>query len=135
MSSSCHSLFRAILKLPIVVEAFKPHVGSSSTSIEQQLPVDVVVACSQQLEPKAANKCFICRMKVGLTGFKCSARIRSVASIGTQKNMSVLLISRVLDAMPLLRQTLLLKLIRGRGSKGGGLLLNERVSSFYFFPS
>ncbi|MBA0766828.1 hypothetical protein Gotri_015832, partial [Gossypium trilobum] len=61
----------AILKLPIVVEAFKPHVGSSSTSIEQQLPVDVVVACSQQLEPKAANKCFICRMKVGLTGFKC----------------------------------------------------------------
>ncbi|KAB2011607.1 hypothetical protein ES319_D09G031600v1 [Gossypium barbadense] len=71
MSPSCHSLFRAILKLPIVVEAFKPHVGSSSTSIEQQLPVDVVVACSQQLEPKAANKCFICRMKVGLTGFKC----------------------------------------------------------------
>ncbi|KAH1091956.1 hypothetical protein J1N35_019213 [Gossypium stocksii] len=71
MSSSCHSLFRAILKLPIVVEAFKPHVGSSSTSIEQQLPVDVVVACRQQLEPKAANKCFICRMKVGLTGFKC----------------------------------------------------------------
>ncbi|MBA0683411.1 hypothetical protein Goari_025073 [Gossypium aridum] len=69
MSSSCHSLFRAILKLPIVVEAFKPHVGSSSTSIEQQLPVDVVIACSQQLEPKAANKCFIYTMK----GVGCDA--------------------------------------------------------------
>ncbi|GMJ00366.1 stress-associated protein 7 [Hibiscus trionum] len=25
----------------------------------------------QQAEPRAANRCFICRKKVGLTGFKC----------------------------------------------------------------
>ncbi|KAK5847183.1 hypothetical protein PVK06_003487 [Gossypium arboreum] len=54
---------------PVVVETFKPHVGSSSTSIEQQQPA--VVAVNQQPEPKAANRCFICRKKVGLTGFKC----------------------------------------------------------------
>ncbi|KAG8495980.1 hypothetical protein CXB51_009474 [Gossypium anomalum] len=54
---------------PFVVETFKPHVGSSSTSIEQQQPA--VVAVNQQPEPKAANRCFICRKKVGLTGFKC----------------------------------------------------------------
>ncbi|KAK8477663.1 hypothetical protein V6N11_055047, partial [Hibiscus sabdariffa] len=41
--------------------------GSSSMAVEQQ----PAVAGDQQAEPKAANRCFICRKKVGLTGFKC----------------------------------------------------------------
>ncbi|XWS61887.1 hypothetical protein CRYUN_Cryun07bG0163100 [Craigia yunnanensis] len=58
----------------VVVETFKPveelpQVGSSSTAVEQQLAV--VVAGDEQAEPKLANRCFICRKKVGLTGFKC----------------------------------------------------------------
>ncbi|XVF13266.1 hypothetical protein REPUB_Repub08aG0193800 [Reevesia pubescens] len=58
-----------------VVETFKPvvelpHVGSSSMAVEQQ-PDAVVVAGNEQAEPKMANRCFTCRKKVGLTGFKC----------------------------------------------------------------
>ncbi|XP_021280249.1 zinc finger A20 and AN1 domain-containing stress-associated protein 1-like [Herrania umbratica] len=44
------------------------HVGSSSTAIEQPA---VVAAGNEQAEPKVSNRCFICRKKVGLTGFKC----------------------------------------------------------------
>ncbi|XVF10737.1 hypothetical protein REPUB_Repub07fG0208500 [Reevesia pubescens] len=61
----------------VVVETFTPvvdlpHVGSSSSMavVDQQEAV-VVVAGNEQLEPKVANRCFICRKKVGLTGFKC----------------------------------------------------------------
>ncbi|KAK8658157.1 hypothetical protein V6N13_036369 [Hibiscus sabdariffa] len=41
------------------------HVGSSSTVVEQQ------PAVGKQAEPRAANRCFVCRKKVGLTGFRC----------------------------------------------------------------
>ncbi|KAE8662703.1 Zinc finger A20 and AN1 domain-containing stress-associated protein 7 [Hibiscus syriacus] len=61
----------------VVVEAFKrveepshSHVASFSTAVEQQATV-VVVASDEPTEPKLANRCFICRKKVGLTGFKC----------------------------------------------------------------
>ncbi|XVE57774.1 hypothetical protein DITRI_Ditri04bG0116600 [Diplodiscus trichospermus] len=58
----------------VVVETFKPveelpHLGSSSMAVEQQRAV--VVAGDEQPEPKLSNRCFICRKKVGLTGFKC----------------------------------------------------------------
>ncbi|KAE8699870.1 Zinc finger A20 and AN1 domain-containing stress-associated protein 7 [Hibiscus syriacus] len=58
----------------VVAEAFKrveepSHVASSSTAVEQQ--TTVIVAAGQPAEPKLANRCFICRKKVGLTGFKC----------------------------------------------------------------
>ncbi|KAL4384473.1 hypothetical protein GQ457_15G009920 [Hibiscus cannabinus] len=48
-----------------VVETLTPvlevsHVGSSST-----------VAVGKQAEPRAGNRCFVCRKKVGLTGFRC----------------------------------------------------------------
>ncbi|MBA0563839.1 hypothetical protein Golob_008801 [Gossypium lobatum] len=46
-----------------------PHVGSSSTVVEKQ-PV-AIVSDDKPAEHKAANRCFICRKKVGLTGFKC----------------------------------------------------------------
>ncbi|OMO80963.1 Zinc finger, AN1-type [Corchorus olitorius] len=56
----------------VVVETFKPvvvvpHAGSSSTSVEPP----AVAAGNEQPEPKMANRCFICRKKTGLTGFKC----------------------------------------------------------------
>ncbi|KAK8482006.1 hypothetical protein V6N13_073494 [Hibiscus sabdariffa] len=44
-------------------------VGSSSTAVEQQPPA--VITDHKPKEPKAANRCFICRKRVGLTGFKC----------------------------------------------------------------
>ncbi|KAE8694316.1 Zinc finger A20 and AN1 domain-containing stress-associated protein 7 [Hibiscus syriacus] len=58
----------------VVAEAFKrveesSHVASSSTAVEQQ--TTVVVAADEPADPKLANRCFICRKKVGLTGFKC----------------------------------------------------------------
>ncbi|KAK8710606.1 hypothetical protein V6N13_145920 [Hibiscus sabdariffa] len=58
-----------------VAEAFKrveepSHVSSSSIAIEQQAAV-VVVAADELAERKLANRCFICRKKVGLTAFKC----------------------------------------------------------------
>ena len=46
-----------------------PHVGSSSTVVEIQPAA--IVSDDKPAEPKAANRCFICRKKVGLTGFKC----------------------------------------------------------------
>ncbi|KAK8478413.1 hypothetical protein V6N11_068239 [Hibiscus sabdariffa] len=57
-----------------VVETLTPvlevsHVGSSSTVVEQQQAA--VVAHGKQVEPSAANRCFVCRKKVGLTGFRC----------------------------------------------------------------
>ena len=60
-------------KEEIVVETFKPveelnQAGSSSTAVEQPA---VVLAGDEQAEPKLLNRCFICRKKVGLTGFKC----------------------------------------------------------------
>ena len=42
-------------------------MGSSSRGVEQP----AVLAGDQQAEPKVANRCFICRKKVRLTGFKC----------------------------------------------------------------
>ncbi|KAE8657347.1 Zinc finger A20 and AN1 domain-containing stress-associated protein 7 [Hibiscus syriacus] len=56
-----------------VVETLTPvlevsHVGSSSTVVEQQ---PSVVADDKPAEPRVGNRCFICRKKVGLTGFKC----------------------------------------------------------------
>ncbi|XP_039036431.1 zinc finger A20 and AN1 domain-containing stress-associated protein 1-like [Hibiscus syriacus] len=52
-----------------VVETLTPvlevsRVGSSSTVVEQQ-------ADEKPKEPKSTNRCFVCRKKVGLTGFKC----------------------------------------------------------------
>ncbi|KAK8520876.1 hypothetical protein V6N13_077008 [Hibiscus sabdariffa] len=44
-------------------------VGSSSTVVEQQ-PI-ALVAGHKSTEPKAANRCSVCRKRVGLTGFKC----------------------------------------------------------------
>ncbi|GMI96208.1 stress-associated protein 7 [Hibiscus trionum] len=57
-----------------VVEAINPaeelpHKGSSSTAVEQQPAL--VLAGDENPEPKLSNRCFICRKKVGLTGFKC----------------------------------------------------------------
>ncbi|KAA3460200.1 zinc finger A20 and AN1 domain-containing stress-associated protein 1-like [Gossypium australe] len=46
-----------------------PHVGSSSTVVEIQPAA--IVSDDKPAESKAANRCFICRKKVGLTGFKC----------------------------------------------------------------
>ncbi|KAK8709377.1 hypothetical protein V6N13_060393 [Hibiscus sabdariffa] len=58
----------------VVVEAIKPVLelprqGSSSTAVEQQPAM--VLAGDENPELKLSNRCFICRKKVGLTGFKC----------------------------------------------------------------
>ncbi|XP_039028693.1 zinc finger A20 and AN1 domain-containing stress-associated protein 7-like [Hibiscus syriacus] len=57
----------------VVAEAFKhveePSHVSSSTAVEQQAAV--AIAADEPAELKLANRCFICRKKVGLTGFKC----------------------------------------------------------------
>lgn len=61
----------------VVVETFRrvedvPYFGSSSSSTVEQQPPVAVVAGGEQAEPKMANRCFACRKKVGLLGFKCS---------------------------------------------------------------
>ncbi|KAE8661799.1 Zinc finger A20 and AN1 domain-containing stress-associated protein 7 [Hibiscus syriacus] len=43
--------------------------GSSSAVVEQQPAT--VFADEKPTEPKSANRCSVCRKKVGLTGFKC----------------------------------------------------------------
>ncbi|KAK8495834.1 hypothetical protein V6N13_026296 [Hibiscus sabdariffa] len=58
----------------VVLEAIKPveelpYQGSSSTAVEQQPAV--ALAGHENPGPKLSNRCFICRKKVGLTGFKC----------------------------------------------------------------
>ncbi|KAH1089691.1 hypothetical protein J1N35_016948 [Gossypium stocksii] len=60
-------------KEDVVVETFKPveklpHAGSSSAAVEQSA---VALSGNEQPEPKLSSRCFICRKKVGLTGFKC----------------------------------------------------------------
>ncbi|KAE8683819.1 Zinc finger A20 and AN1 domain-containing stress-associated protein 7 [Hibiscus syriacus] len=45
-------------------------VGSSSSTVVEQQPA-TVLADEKPTEPKAANRCSVCRKKVGLTGFKC----------------------------------------------------------------
>ncbi|KAB2014198.1 hypothetical protein Goshw_009289 [Gossypium schwendimanii] len=60
-------------KEDVVVETFKPveklpHAGSSSAAVEQPA---VALSGDEQPEPKLSSRCFICRKKVGLTGFKC----------------------------------------------------------------
>ncbi|XVF51616.1 hypothetical protein PTKIN_Ptkin04bG0198600 [Pterospermum kingtungense] len=65
----------------VVVETFKrveepPYFGSLSSSsssavVERRQPADVAVAGGEQAEPKQANRCFVCRKRVGLIGFKC----------------------------------------------------------------
>ncbi|XVF52745.1 hypothetical protein PTKIN_Ptkin05aG0043400 [Pterospermum kingtungense] len=67
----------------VVVETFKrveelPHVGLSAAAtvvVEQSAAAAAAVAAGdeeQQAEPpKTVNRCFMCRKKVGLMGFKC----------------------------------------------------------------
>ncbi|KAL4284817.1 hypothetical protein GQ457_16G026400 [Hibiscus cannabinus] len=58
----------------VVLETIKPveelpYQGSSSTAVEPQPAV--ALAGHENPGPKLSNRCFICRKKVGLTGFKC----------------------------------------------------------------